>query len=123
MVMTLLEMLNGKVSLDLRKDPTKEYKFMESKYSPVADLVKKDERVVGKDVLALVQTNLIKLYVSLKERDRLYNFFNDNQNALGYQCDSDDLEEYMKRGGAISSQDTINTVAMALIYEFTQQYS
>lgn len=68
-------MLNAKFAAELKKDENKEAKFLYSKFSPVADLIRQTEKVPLKEMLKLVQTNLIRIYVEMKEKDKIYSFF------------------------------------------------
>lgn len=54
---------------------------MYSKFSPVESCLKKD-KVLMKDMLILVQTNLLKFYVDLKEKSKIYQFFQDYQRQI-----------------------------------------
>ena len=72
--MSLLDALNAKFAGELKKDQEKMVTFLYSKFSPVESCLKK-EKVLLKDMLGLVQTNLLKLYVDLKEKDKIYQFF------------------------------------------------
>ena len=72
--MSLLEVLNSKFAGELKKDFEKQVTFMYSKFSPVESCLRRD-KVLLKDMVALVQTNLLKLYVDLKEKDKIYQFF------------------------------------------------
>jgi hypothetical protein len=74
-ILTILEVLNAKYAAELKKDPEREAKFLYSKFSPVADCIKIEEKTLLKDILKLVQTNLLKIYVELKEKDKIYQFF------------------------------------------------
>ena len=79
--LSLFEVLNAKFAGELKKDLDKEVKFLYSKFSPVADCIRQ-EKILLKDMLNLVQTNLIKLYVDLKEKDKLYLFFQNYQRQI-----------------------------------------
>ena len=72
--MSLLDVLNAKFAGELKKDLEKSMIFIYSKFSPVESCLRK-EKVLLKDMLSLVQTNLLKLYVDLKEKDKIYQFF------------------------------------------------
>lgn len=72
--MSLLDVLNAKFAGELKKDTEKQVQFIYSKFSPVESCLRK-EKVLLRDMLALVQTNMLKLYVELKEKDRIYQFF------------------------------------------------
>ena len=72
--MGLMEILNQKFTGELKKESDKQVQFMYSKFSPVEACLKK-EKVSLKDMVSLVQTNLLKFYVDLKEKDRIYQFF------------------------------------------------
>jgi len=64
-VAQILEHKNQKFTSDLRKNPNKKVKFQYSKFSPFSSLIKQEKsgEVLVKDVVAFIQTNLIKLYV------------------------------------------------------------
>jgi len=69
--MGLLEVLNSKFAGELKKDSDKQVQFVYSKFSQVEMCLRKD-KVSLKDMVSLVQTNLLKFYVDLKEKDRIY---------------------------------------------------
>jgi hypothetical protein len=72
--MNLLDMLNAKHTAELKKEPEKQMQFMYSMFSPIEPCIAKT-KVALKDILSLVQTNLLKLYLEFKEKDRIYDFF------------------------------------------------
>ena len=74
---SLLEVLNAKYISEYKKDSEKRVSFFYSDFSPVDGCIKK-EKVPLKDMLSLVQTNLLKLYFELKEKDKIYSFFLQN---------------------------------------------
>lgn len=60
----------------------------------------------------------MKFYVDLKEKDRIYQFFQTNQRQL--VLDSKELEDYIKRSQ--QGDDSINLVMMALVNENIDNY-
>ena len=71
---SILEILNSKYAGEVKKDAERTVQFVYSKFSPVESCLKKD-KVLMKDMLILVQTNLLKFYVDLKEKSKIYQFF------------------------------------------------
>jgi hypothetical protein len=67
--------LNLKYASEYKKDPEKEVKFLYSKFSLAADCINQQRKTTSKEILSLVQTNLIKMYVDNKEKDKIYQFF------------------------------------------------
>lgn len=67
-------------------------------------------------MLSLVQTNLIKCYVDMKEKDKIYQFFQNYQRQI--YLDAKELEEYLKKG----KEDPINSVTLALVNEYIDNY-
>lgn len=67
-----MEVLNAKYAVEIKKDQEKKARFLYSKFSPVAECIKDGEDINLKEILKLVQTNLIKIYVELKEKDKIY---------------------------------------------------
>lgn len=72
--MQLLEVLNSKYAAEIQKDPTKQVTFLYSKFSYVEACLQKT-KVSLRDMLFLVQNNLLKLLIDLKEKERIYDFF------------------------------------------------
>jgi len=91
--MTIFEVLSARYAGELKKDADKDIKFMYSKFSPLADCIKTKDKVLLKEILSLVQTNLIKLYVSMGEREKIYSFFSLNQKQI--LIDEKDLVEHL----------------------------
>ena len=87
--MQLLDVLNAKYAGDIQKDQAKQVTFMYSKFSPVEACLQKT-KVNLRDMLSLVQTNLLKLMIDLKEKERIYEFFQKYNKAL--LIDARDLE-------------------------------
>lgn len=58
-----MEILNAKYSSEIRNNPHKEAEFLTSKYSPLEMTIKRDMKVKLKDILQLVQTAIIKMFV------------------------------------------------------------
>lgn len=93
--------MNQKFANDLKKDSEKQMTFVYSKFSPVDNCLKK-EKVLLRDMVSLVQTNLLKLYVDLKEKDKIYQFFTQQSNQVASSnrmvlLDAKELEEYIKK--------------------------
>ena len=72
----LLEILNNKYLSELRKDEDKKAEFMYSMFSDVHNQIKKEEPKLLREILELVQTAIIKLYIEGNRQDRIYDFFN-----------------------------------------------
>ena len=90
--MQLLDVLNAKYAGEIQKDQSKQVTFMYSKFSPVEACLQKT-KVNLKDMLSLVQTNLLKLLIDLKEKDRIYEFF--QKYNKGLFIDPRELEDYI----------------------------
>jgi hypothetical protein len=71
----LLEVINSKYVAELRKDPSKQAEFIHSKYSLVSDVLKTEEKFLLKDILSLVQTALMKMYIEADMQDKIHSFF------------------------------------------------
>lgn len=95
--MGLLEILNSKFAAEYKKDPERICQFVYSKFSPVESCIKRggETKVFMKDILTIVQTNLLKFYVELKEKDKIYQFFQMNQRQA--LIDARELQEYINR--------------------------
>jgi hypothetical protein len=104
--------LNAKFAGELKKDLEKEVKFLYSKFSQLANCIKQDRKVLLRDMLSLVQTNLLKLYVEMKEKEKIYTFFQSYQRQI--YLDARELEEYI----AIAKDDPINSITLALVNEY-----
>ena len=63
--MLIFEALNSRYTGELKKDPEKIATFFYSKFSPLSDCINQEKKVSLKEILCLVQTNLIKMYVEL----------------------------------------------------------
>ena len=78
-IRALLEILNAKYSSEIRNNPHKEAEFMTSKYSPLDSTIKRDKTVKLKDILQLVQTAIIKMFIEADENgnleDKVFEFF------------------------------------------------
>lgn len=109
-------MFNAKHSGEIKKDQDKETKFMYTKFSPIADCIKQDRKVSLRDMLSLVQTNLLKVYIEMKDKDKIYQFFQTYQKQI--YLDSKELEEYLTR----TKDDPINNITMALVNESIDNY-
>lgn len=68
--------MNAKYLADIRNDPMKEAEYLYSKFSPFQECIKTNEKFLLKDILGLVQTNLLKLYIEAGLKDKVYEFFN-----------------------------------------------
>ena len=78
----LLEILNAKYIDALRNDPLKEAEFLYSQFSPFKQCIKTTEKFLLKDILSLVQTNILKMYIEKNDEEKIYEFFNaGNQSA------------------------------------------
>ena len=75
-VQGLLEILNAKYLSELRKDVDKKAEFIYSQFSEVHYQIKKEEPKLLREILELVQTAIIKLYIEKNQQDRIYDFFN-----------------------------------------------
>jgi len=72
--MALLDMLNAKLTAESKKEQDKLMTFMYSKFSPLEACISKT-KVPLKDILTIVQTNLLKLYLEFREKEKIYDFF------------------------------------------------
>ena len=111
--MQLLDVLNAKYAGEIQKDPSKQVTFMYSKFSPVEACLQKT-KVNLKDMLSLVQTNLLKLLIDLKEKDRIYEFF--QKYNKGLFIDPRELEDYILKFQ--QKDDPINQIVLALVHEY-----
>ena len=87
--MLLLEVLNAKYADDIKNDQAKQVTFIYSRFSPIEACLLKS-KVNLRDILSLVQTNLLKLMIDLKEKELIYKFFQKYNKAL--LIDARDLE-------------------------------
>ena len=76
----LLEIINAKYVAELRKDPSKPVEFIHSKYSFTADVLNVDDKFPMKDILSLVQTALMKMYIEADMQDQIHSFFSQISN-------------------------------------------
>lgn len=72
--MSLLDVLNAKYAGELKKNLEMQVTFMYSKFSPLENCISKN-KVSLKDMLSLVQTNMLKLYIEFREKEKIYDFF------------------------------------------------
>ena len=86
---------------------------MYSKFSPVEACLQKT-KVNLRDMLSLVQTNLLKLMIDLKEKDRIYVFF--QKYNKGLFIDPRELEDYIIK--CQQKDDPINQIVLALVHEY-----
>ena len=61
---------------ELRKDPDKKAEFMYSQFSMFYQYINVDQEKSLKDILSLVQTAIIKLYIESNQQEKIYAFFN-----------------------------------------------
>lgn len=122
--MTLLEIMNTKFAAEVKRDSEKQVSFIYSKFSPVADCLRKD-KVLLRDILSLVQTNLLKILVELKEKDKIYQFFQVNQKQLF--IDAKELDVYIKKPPTDlpvgAPTPPISIVMLALVNEYIENYA
>lgn len=71
----LLEIINAKYVAELRKDPSKQAEFIHSKYSLMDGVLNTEEKFFLKDILSLVQTALMKMYIEADMQDKIHDFF------------------------------------------------
>ena len=76
-VCQILEHKNKLFIPDLKKDKNKMISFQYSKFSPFEGNIKTDKQgqVLLRDVVALIQTALIKLYVENANQKAIFEFF------------------------------------------------
>jgi hypothetical protein len=86
---------------------------MYSKFSPVEACLQKT-KVSLRDMLSLVQTNLLKLLIDLKEKERIYDFF--QKYSKGLFLDARELEDYILKYQ--QRDDPINQIVLALVNEY-----
>ena len=91
--LNLLDMLNARFSAELKKEPEKQVQFMYSKFSPIDSCISQN-KVALKDIHLIVQTNLIKLYLELDEKDKIYDFFSKYTRNL--TLDRKEVEDYIR---------------------------
>ncbi len=111
-ILTIFEVLNARYAGELKKDIDKDIKFLYSKFSPLADCITQKDKIYLKDILSIVQTNLIKMYVELREKEKIYQFFSTNQKQIF--IDDTDLAQHLQRG----KDEPINNTTLALLYEY-----
>jgi len=61
---------------ELRKDPNKDAEFLYSKFSPFVTCIRTEEKFKLRDILSLVQTVLLKLYIESDLVEKIHEFFN-----------------------------------------------
>jgi len=110
-VIVIFEGLNARYTGEFKKDSEKEVKFLYSKFSPLADGINQEEKVQIRDILSLIQTNLVKLYVDMKEKEKIYQFFATNQKQMF--IDEQELIDFLMK----QKDEPINNIALALLYE------
>ena len=71
----LLEIINAKYVAEVRKDSSKPADFIHSKYSLMDGILKVEEKFLLKDILSLVQTALIKMYIEADIQEKIHEFF------------------------------------------------
>jgi hypothetical protein len=71
----LLEIINSKYVAEVRKDSSKIADFIHSKYSLVGGILKEEEKFLLKDILGLVQTALMKMYIEADMQEKIHEFF------------------------------------------------
>lgn len=101
---------------DLNRDPNKLQKFQYSKFSPFGSLIKKEKGDGGvplKDVVAFIQTNLIKLYVEREDQQSIYNFFQASHNKNQFHMDYNEIDQFLER----QENKKICNITKALILE------
>lgn len=59
----------------------------------------------------------MKLYVDMREKDKIYSFFQSYQRQI--YLDAKELEEYLVK----AKEDPINSIALALVNEYIDNYS
>lgn len=76
----LLEIINAQYIAQLRKDPNKQAEFIHSKYSLMDGILNVDEKFLLKDILSIVQTALMKMYIEADMQEKIIEFFNQISN-------------------------------------------
>lgn len=97
-VCQILESKNQQFIGELKKNPNKSKKFQYSKFSPFSNFIKKSkEGALLKDVVAFIQTNIIKLYVEKGDKKAIYNFFSSAHNKKSVFIDFKEIQEFLER--------------------------
>ena len=92
-VKELLEILMQKYLAELRKDPDKKAEFMYSQFSMVHQYIRVNEEKTLKEILSLVQTAIIKLYIESNQQEKVSAFFSQFSEGSGmraYLCLNED---------------------------------
>lgn len=76
-MLSLLETWNAKSVAEISKDENKEAKFLYSKFSPYSDCIRIENKFPLREVLQIVQTTILKMYVDTNQTRKIYDFFGD----------------------------------------------
>lgn len=74
-MLSLLESWNYKSVPELQKDPDREAKFLYSKFSPYSDCIRTDTKFRLSEIVQIVQTTILKMYVDMNLTRKIYEFF------------------------------------------------
>lgn len=116
----LFHHMNQKYLSELRKDEEKQTDFMYSDYNPNPNVIKKEKRLL-KDIVAFVQTALIRLYIDMDERENgrelIYEFFNEfsngNQQSNHMYLLQEEMQKFLNEFNM--QQNNVAKEAMALL--------
>ena len=88
----------------------------------VHNQIKKEEPKLLRDILELVQTAIIKLYIEGNKQDRIHDFFNTYAGQNGGQSQIYLNQEELQKLLETQQSKEITQVTLALMYEYTNQY-
>ena len=120
-VAQILEHKNQKFISDLKRNPQATVKFQYSKFSPFGRFIKQEKTKQPDsllDVVAFIQTNLIKIYVEQGNKKAISEFFRRSHNKKQIHIDTNEIEEYLLRK---VTDLQISNITMAMILEHTGQ--
>lgn len=126
----LLEIINSKYVAEIRKDSSKQAEFIHSKYSLMDGVLNVDEKFLLKDILSLVQTALMKMYIEADMQEKIHEFFSQiSSSGQGVSAEQSqiyfnipELERYLDQPQFRAQPREITQIALALIHEYTDNY-
>jgi hypothetical protein len=111
-IIRLFESMNGKYSELSKKDETHMINFTSSKYSQMSANIKKDIGMTLSEMMTMIQTNLLKMYIEGGLKEKIHDFFKRWHHSCFY-VDHAELTTYIDSG----DQSEVSSIAMALLHE------